>query len=354
MFQKSNSLRFTVLLTLLLSSFAAAPSFAQDDDSDSDIFWLRWKPELGAVYTYMLSTSGTHGESIMVNTENFRIEVVDIGGPPNDYISLVAWGEDVPENAPLAFRFQRSLFPEFPYTVDSYGNTEAMTGQPFPPFLNVPILPEDRITEGMSWAGGPVGILPDANVGAIPFTCSSTVTSIADYRGDECVFIDTVYEVAIEEGKQSFMPFLGLVEGDVGEEAGQGAPVGGVVEDSRAHEAGIEPGDFIIEAEGQRIRGWGGLEAIIPVLVPEMPVEFRVRRGDEEFEIEITPEGVPLAFISATGGLRSTCYFSIERGIPMKIDLVSEDLIFTLSNAEGEEDVREIDLHYILEYQRGG
>jgi membrane-associated protease RseP (regulator of RpoE activity) len=127
-----------------------------------------------------------------------------------------------------------------------------------------------------------------------------------------------------------------------------------VVENSPAHEAGILPGDFIIEAEGQRIRGWGGLEEIIPVLVPEKPVDFRVRRGEEELEFVITPQAIPLTAIAATGGLHSTCYFSLEKGIPLKVDLVSRDLVFTLTDASGTSEERKVELHLTEEMKFSG
>jgi membrane-associated protease RseP (regulator of RpoE activity) len=150
------------------------------------------------------------------------------------------------------------------------------------------------------------------------------------------------------------MPFLGLVQGDEPEEPGQGAPVGGIVENSPAAVAGILPGDLVTEAEGQKIRGWGGLEEIIPVLVPGKPVAFVIRRGEEDIEIEITPEAVPLAAITGTGGLHSTCYFSLDRGMPVKVDLVSRDLVFTLTNASGMSEERKAELHLTLEMKFSG
>jgi membrane-associated protease RseP (regulator of RpoE activity) len=163
--------------------------------------------------------------------------------------------------------------------------------------------------------------------------------------------IESDYTVALPPDAKSYMPFLGLVQGDNPEQAGTGAPIGGVVENSRANLAGVQPGDFIIAAAGQRIRGWGGLEEILPVLVPEMPVLFRVRRGDQEFDISVAPEGVPLVAISGAGGLHSTCYFSLSRGIPLKTDVTSADLVFTLTNAQGETEEKEAYIQLVMEYQ---
>ncbi len=343
-------LHVTIFPVVLILCLLSSPTFAQDDDS----YLLKWSPETGRSYTYRVSTTGLLGDNYVGTAENFTIQFDSFDG---GLYQVIAEGETVPDGARLGIRFQRSYWPDFPYTIDELGHTDVATGQPFPVFYNIPILPDGPVVEGTTWSGGPIGILPDPNVAAIPFTFDSTVTSISNYDGELCALIETTYEVALDDGAQSFMPFLGLVQGDPpseSEQAGQGAPIGGVVEDSRAHEAGIEPGDLIIEAEGQRIRAWGGLEEILPQLVPEVSLVLVVLRGEEEIDIEIAPEGVPLAWIAGTGGLRSTCYFSIERGIPLKTDLTSENLVFVLTNAEGVEIERDVSLHIVMEYLYGG
>jgi len=345
---------FSAVIAIFLAvSTVSSISHAQEpqDGNDDGPWELRWDPEVGRTFTYMLSRSGMYGENIAVRTENFDFRIAD---ETDGVFSIVAIGETPSDDSRLGFRFQRALWPQFEYTVDEYGHTEKPFGQPFPPFMNVPLFPEEEIAIGDIWCGGPVEILPDPNAGAIPFTYTSTFTEFTTFRGDRCAVIESEYTVALQNGAQSLMPFLGLVEGDVGEQAGQGAPIGGVVENSRAHEAGIEPDDLIIAAEGERIRGWGGLEEILPLLAPGVPVEFTVMRDDEEMEVSITPEGVPLAWLNAAGGMTSTCWFSMDRNIPLKIDLISDDLVFVLTNAEDEEEVREADLHIIMEYQYGG
>jgi membrane-associated protease RseP (regulator of RpoE activity) len=234
------------------------------------------------------------------------------------------------------------------------GQTEIPYGQPFPPFINVPLFPEAEVSVGSTWSGGPVGILPDKNVGNIPFTYESTLTSIASFRGENCAVIDTTYEAALSEPIQSFHPFLGLVEGDEPEEPGLGALIGGVIEGSRAEEAGIEPGDLVIGAEGERIRGWGGLEEILPLIVPEKELELTLKRGEEEINVVIVPEGVPVADVTAAGTMTSTCFFSLDRGIPLKVDLTSVDLVFTIKTNEDESEERPAEFHYIWEYQYSG
>lgn len=346
---------FTVIPIILIFSLVLVllPSNAQDavDETTGDTYLLRFDPEPGAEYTYSLTTSGTRGDRIAVRTEYYTVSIADL---TDGKFGLIAEGEDVADGAPLAYRFQRAYFPQFPYTIDELGATDIAFGQPFPPFVNIPILPEEEISVGSTWSGGPSGILPDRNVGTITFTFQSTVKSIASYRGENCAVIETSYEVALEGGRQSFRSFLGLVEGDPPEEPGQGAPVGGIVDGSRAEEVGIQPGDMVIEAEGERIRGWGGLEEIIPLIIPEKPLELRIKRGDEEFDVEIIPEGIPVALVSAAGGLISTCFFSTDRGIPLKVDVQSEELVFTLTYANEETEEREVELHIIWEYQYAG
>jgi hypothetical protein len=342
--------RNLLLISLLVPIYiipALQQAIAEDTDTSAGTT-LRWNPKVGSSYTYLLSSYGTHGEQITGRSEDFTVVANQVSSGGTEFI---ATGEKVPDGASLAYRFQRSLFPQSKYTVDSLGNTTTSPGQPFPLFINIPVFPKGPVSEGSVWEGGPAGIIPDTNVGPIPFTYTSKLTSIATYLGERCALIDTDYKVALPPDAKSLMPFLGLVEGDKPEEPGHGAPIGGVVKDSRANKAGILPGDIIIAAEGQKIRGWGGLKEILPLLVPEMPVKFRVLRDGKELDIEIAPEGIPLVSIAGTGGLHSTCYFSLDSGVPLKVDLTSTDLIFTLTNAQGETEERPASMHITLEFQ---
>ncbi|MFH1676374.1 MAG: PDZ domain-containing protein [bacterium] len=336
----------TVLVAII---FSGMKSSAQDETPKS--YLLRWRAEAGAKYAYLLSTSGLHGERIAMRSEKYEVNVT---GVSDGTISFDAKGETVPDNARLGYRFQRSYFPDFPFTVSELGVTEAAPGQPFPVFVNVPIFPEQEVKIGDKWSGGPEIVLNDPNVGGIPFDYESTLSSVADFRGEDCAVIETDYTVNIPDETYSYVPFLGLVEGDKPEDVGEGAPIGGVVDGSPAVEAGIEPGDFIIEAEGQRIRGWAGLKEILPLLVPGKPVELVVKRGEEKKKVELNPGGVPIANITATGKLHSVCFFSIVRGIPLKVDLSSEELVFILTDSEGNAEDRPADIHYVYEYQYGG
>jgi len=345
---------FSLLIAIMLGFLIPAiPSTVQENPGGSagETYLLRFNPEPGAVYTYSLSTSGNRGERIAVRSENYTVIVGEQG---DQGFAITAVGEDVPEGAPLGYRFQRAYYPQFLYTINKLGATEISNGQPFPPFINIPILPEGEVNIGSTWSGGPVGILPDKNVGTVPFTYVSTLTSVASFRGENCAVIETNYSVVMTEPVQSMRPFLGLVEGDPPEVPGDGALVGGIVDGSRAEEAGILPGDLIIAAEGERIRGWGGLEEIIPLIVPEKELELTVKRGDEELNFTIIPEGAPVAEVTASGGMKSTCMFSLDRGIPLKIDLESEDLVFTLRMSDEESEEKPADIHFVWEYQYMG
>lgn len=341
----------SILCSVLICSVLSISASAQDADSTLQTYSLQWTASQGDRFLYMLSTSGTRGESIAVRTENFTFEAASVN---EGKISFIAAGEPVSDRARLGYRFQRAMFPEFPFTVDSLGYTSVDAGQPFPVFLNIPVFPGYDVREGDIWSGGPIDILPDPTIGPIPFNFTSTLSSVADFRGERCAVIDTDYDVVLNGAVKSYLPFLGLVEGDDPEETGltgQGALIGGVVENSRAHEAGILPGDMFVAVEGQRIRGWGGLLEIIPFLIPGVAVDFTVKRGEDELDVAVTPEGVPYADVTASGGLTSTVFFSLERGIPLKIDLTSEDLTFSIHKPDGTIEDRRADMHIILEYQ---
>ncbi|HEX9744866.1 MAG TPA: PDZ domain-containing protein [bacterium] len=341
---------FSRLFLLALASISFLTTGIRAQNGEQEKYLLRWDPQDGMRYTYELSTTGTRGENIAVRAEEFVLEVMrNMDGR----IDFAVSGEDVPDRARLGLRFQRAYFPSFDFSVDENGNYEVERGQPFPPFMNIPIFPDFEVGEGDIWSGGPVPVLNDANVGFIPFSYSSTLMSKAEFRGEQCVVIETEYTIDLPPDSYTVAPFLGLVEGDEPEEPGSGALIGGIVEDSRAHKAGIEPGDIITEAEGERIRGWGGLREIFPHLVPEKTVEFTIDRGGEEIKISVAPEAYPIAGITGTGGMDSTVFFSLDRRIPLKIDLVSKDLIFTLTDDDGESEERPADFHIILDYQYG-
>lgn len=333
---------------ILCVQVSASGAFAQ---GAGESYLLRWAPQPQSRAVYMLSSRTTRGESIGVRSERLTLRARAVEDGRTEF---TVTGEPSPPNAPLAYRFQRALFGVMTFTVDELGNAEIPAGQPLPPFVNVPVFPERAVREGESWSGGPVAVFQDVNVGEVPFTYTSTLKAVEIYRGQRCAVIESEYQVALPEGASSGMPFLGIVQGDETGERGQGAPVGGVIENSPAHAAGLQAGDIITKAQGERIRGWGGLEELVPVLVPGRTVEFHVRRGEVEIKVEITPERVPLATVSASGGLHSTCYFSLEKGIPLKIDLVSQDLRFVLTDAEGNSDERVADIHYVMEYEYGG
>lgn len=190
--------RAVLFLSLSLIVVGLLPIMSSTAQQDQPLT-LRWNPKAGYAATFMLSTSGTAGQNISVRTENYTIRVDSLDG---GVAHFTAHGEIVPDSAPLPFRFQRALFPQFMYTVDPLGEMVVPDGQPFPLFQNVPILPEEPISVGSTWSGGPVGILPDVNVGPIPFTFTSSVTSIEIFKGEKCAVIGTDYKVDFPSGRE--------------------------------------------------------------------------------------------------------------------------------------------------------
>lgn len=342
--------RFLSILIFSIIPLLPSISHAQTNVGADEKYILRWTPEMGTKHWYQISTSGTKAGADAVRTGKFIYEIVNA---ENGITTVVAVGEPIANKAPLAYRLQRSLFPNFPFEVDEFGNTKLQQGQPFPLFINIPVFPKEELGVGSEWSGGPVGIIPDPNVGLIPFSYKSKLKSIEEFRGEKCAVIETDYFIALSEDAKSIIPFLGLVEGDESDEKGKGAVIGGIVENSPAHKAGIEPGDLVVSVQGQKIRGWSGLEEILPVLVPGIPVRFSVIRGEKKLYIDLAPEGIPLAAVTGQGGLHSICHFGMKTGLPMKIDLISKNLEFSFTNAEGESWKKQVEFHIMMEYLHG-
>ena len=85
--------------------------------------------------------------------------------------------------------------------------------------------------------------------------------------------------------------------------------------------------------------------------MPEKEIEFTVLRDGTELVFKVAPEGIPLAYVSASGAMHSVCYFSLEEGLPLKVELTSENLAFTLTDAEGKTEERRPEVRLIFEYQ---
>jgi len=72
--------------------------------------------------------------------------------------------------------------------------------------------------------------------------------------------------------------------------AGDGLMVHSVAENSPAKEAGIEPGDMILEVEGQPVRRWGDMQEIVNSVEEETEITLRLLRNGQVEEITLKPE----------------------------------------------------------------
>lgn len=80
---------------------------------------------------------------------------------------------------------------------------------------------------------------------------------------------------------------LGIVQGVPSERA----LLSNIVEGSPAEEAGIIDSDEIIEIEGTPISTWEAFTTIVRAN-PDTPLQMVVQRGDDQVEVEVTPNGV--------------------------------------------------------------
>lgn len=81
---------------------------------------------------------------------------------------------------------------------------------------------------------------------------------------------------------------LGIVQGVPSERA----LVSNIVDDSPAEAAGFHDNDEIIEIEGTSISTWEAFTSIVREN-PDTPLQMVLQRGDEQVEVEVTPNGVP-------------------------------------------------------------
>ncbi len=75
--------------------------------------------------------------------------------------------------------------------------------------------------------------------------------------------------------------------------AGNGLMVHSVVENSPAEEAGIEPGDIILEVEGQPVRGRGDVQNIVNSAEEGAKITLLLIRNGQEEEIRLEPKFDP-------------------------------------------------------------
>lgn len=89
--------------------------------------------------------------------------------------------------------------------------------------------------------------------------------------------------------------------------------IGTVFAGTPAAEAGLQPGDVILEVDGTKVHGFEDVVAEVEDR-PGEPLEFRIRRGDREFTRTITPaateEVIPiLGFVNEVGRIGVSPYY---------------------------------------------
>jgi len=86
----------------------------------------------------------------------------------------------------------------------------------------------------------------------------------------------------------AFVVFFGLFVAGAPEPSGEPV-IGSAVEGRPAAEAGLREGDRIVEFDGHEITKWNELAAALHAH-PEQEVSLLVERGDERFEVKVTPD----------------------------------------------------------------
>ena len=69
---------------------------------------------------------------------------------------------------------------------------------------------------------------------------------------------------------------------------------------SRAEAAGIRAGDVVVAVEGQTIREWNELPALVRHH-PEEPIDVQVRRGDRLVTLRVVPDGEGIIGVQSAG-----------------------------------------------------
>jgi serine protease DegQ len=74
-----------------------------------------------------------------------------------------------------------------------------------------------------------------------------------------------------------------------GVKAKRGVLITGVLQNGPAAQAGIKPGDVVVEVAGNQVSSVSELLSGVAALKPGAPVKFRLLRRDEQVEINVTP-----------------------------------------------------------------
>lgn len=91
--------------------------------------------------------------------------------------------------------------------------------------------------------------------------------------------------------------------------------VGSVQPEMPAAAAGIQPGDWIVAINDEPVESWAAMAAIIRDH-PETPLDFHLRRGASELEVEVTPKAVDNPDGAANGEPETIGRVGIAAGDP--------------------------------------
>lgn len=97
---------------------------------------------------------------------------------------------------------------------------------------------------------------------------------------------------AATRGPSSFGPRIGVQAGSLTED-GTGARLGAVLTGSPADRAGLRAGDVVVSVDGNSVPTFDSLRTIIASGKPGVSRTMRIRRGDQEFVLVVTPERRP-------------------------------------------------------------
>ena len=103
--------------------------------------------------------------------------------------------------------------------------------------------------------------------------------------------------------------------------------VGGVKEGSPAAHAGLKAGDQILSVEGQSVSRWDDLSSKIRQ-GGEHPLTLSVRRGDRDFQVQVTPQ--PMETSDIFGGKVSALIIGISAGNTPAVERVGPIQALTL------------------------
>ncbi|MGE0828864.1 MAG: RIP metalloprotease, partial [Hyphomonadaceae bacterium] len=108
----------------------------------------------------------------------------------------------------------------------------------------------------------------------------------------------------------AFALVLLLVGRDMTDRASLSPRIDGVLEGSAAEQAGLRAGDLITGIEGQAIRNFGEMQAVVSVNAGN-PLDITILRNDQQLDLVVTPQGADVP--DATGVSTRRGFLGIER-----------------------------------------